>query len=248
MHADELILECRVRGTPKPHISWIKDGDYIISGDKYEQYENNDGTCKLVICRPGEADCGTYTCEAESGGCSDTISHNVQFDRQLHQLERAHGYRHLDLNKPRFLTGLTDNTVASGGNIVLMIECPGNPEVNWYRDGKLLVAHPPKINIFEENGFYAIAITHATMDESAKYTVKVTNSFGTIEGVSHVDVINPNSCGKGQRPPTFHTRPQTQIKIRDGDLLSMSFKLLGEPKPKSMSTSFNIWFYVRNST
>lgn len=226
-------MECRVRGTPKPHISWIKDGDYIVPGDKHEQYESNDGTCKLVICYPDEADCGTYTCEAESGGCSDTISHNVQFDRALHVLESTHGLYHIDLNKPRYLVGLTDYTVASGGAIILIVETLSNPECQWYKDKVLVETKAPKSYTFAENGVYALVITHVGMDESGAYTCKLTNSFGSSESTSNVDVINPNSVGKGQRPPTFHTRPQPQIKIREGDQLSMSFKINGEPKPKS---------------
>lgn len=226
-------MECRVRGTPKPHISWIKDGDYIVPCDKYEQYETNDGTCKLVICKPGEADCGTYTCEAESGGCSDTISHNVQFEKSMYILESTHGLYHIDLNKPRFLTGLTDTTVASGSSICLLVETLGNPEGQWFRNRVQIAHHPPKVSIFAIDGFYALCVNHVGMDESGEYTCRLTNSFGRSESKSNVDVINPNSVGKGQRPPTFHTRPQTQIKIREGDLLSMSFKVVGEPKPKS---------------
>lgn len=233
MTKNELYLECRVRGTPKPYISWIKDGEYVVQGDKYEQYETTDGTCKLIVTKPDETDSGTYTCEASAAGCSDTISHNVQFDRNLYTLERSHGFKHLDYTKPRFMVGLSDNTVASGSNIALYVESPNNPECQWYRDGKLLHHKPPKINILQEGDFFGLVITHATMDESAKYVCRLTNCFGSTESHSHVDVINPNSVGKGQRPPTFHTRPQPQIKIRDGDLLSMTFKLLGEPQPKS---------------
>lgn len=236
LHHDVLTLECRVRGTPKPHIQWMKDGDYIIAGDKYEQYELPDGTCKLVIAKPDpEEDSGTYTCEAECNGCSDSISHNVQFEGSVeNQFNRIHRYYHRDPLKPFFKTGLIDYTIPSGGSIALFIETSANCEAEWFRDRWVVDHKPPKRYIFNDgNGFFACVINHATMDESAKYVCKVTNPYGTSQSSSYVDIINPNSVGKGQKPPIFITRPQTEIKIRAGDPFSMSFRVQGEPKPRS---------------
>ncbi|CRL00790.1 CLUMA_CG014043, isoform B [Clunio marinus] len=235
LHNDVLTLECRVRGTPKPHVQWMKDGDYIIPGDKYEQCELSDGTCKLIIATPDpEEDSGTYTCEAECNGCSDSISHNVQYEGSVeNQFNRMHRYYHRDPLKPYFKTGLTDCNISSGGTIALFIETAPNCEAEWFRDRWTIDHKPPKRYIFNDgNGFFACVINHATMDESAKYICKVTNSYGTSQSSSYVDIINPNSVGKGQKPPTFLTRPQTEIKIRAGDPFSMSFRVQGEPKPR----------------
>jgi Immunoglobulin I-set domain len=215
----------------------MKDGDYIIPGDKYEQYELPDGTCKLVIAKPEtEEDSGTYTCEAECNGCSDSISHNVQYEGSVeNQFNRIHRYYHRDPLKPFFKTGLTDYTIPSGGSIALFIETAPNCEAEWFRERWAVDHKPPKRYIFNDgNGFFACVINHATMDESGKYMCKVTNPYGTSQSSSYVDIINPNSVGKGQKPPTFLTRPQTEIKIRAGDPFSMSFRVQGEPKPRSM--------------
>lgn len=234
--SDELVLECRVRGQPRPHIAWIKEGDYLIPGDKYEQYDHADGTCKLIICHPTEDDCGTYSCEAESNGCSDTISHNVHFTgKSDYLLQKVHGFYHRNPNMPHFTTGLTDNSITSGGTIALLVECPGNPEVQWFKDKKPIICKPPKVNIFTENEFFGLCISAANMDESGAYTCRATNAFGKVETTSNVDIINPNLV-KGQRPPSFLARPQTEIKIRQGDPLSMSFRVGGEPKPKGNIT------------
>ncbi|KAG5676322.1 hypothetical protein PVAND_006168 [Polypedilum vanderplanki] len=235
LHHDLLTLECRVRGTPKPHIQWMKDGDYIIPGDKYEQTELPDGTCKLVIKSPDpEEDSGTYTCEAECNGCSDSISHNVQYEGSVeNQFNRIHRYYHRDPLKPYFKTGLVDANVPSGGSIALYVETQANCEAEWYRDRWVVDHKPPKRYIFNDgNGFFACVINAATMDESAKYTCKVTNPYGTSQSSSFVDIINPNQVGKGQKPPIFISRPQPEIKIRAGDPFSMSFRIQGEPKPR----------------
>jgi hypothetical protein len=195
----------------------------------------SDGTCKLVILKPDpEEDCGTYTCEAECNGCSDAISHTVHFEGKTeYQSNRIHRYYHRDPMKPFFQTALADYSIASGGTIALCVETAANCEAEWFRDKWPIDHKPPKRYLFnDQNGFFACVINHATMDESAKYICKVTNSFGTSSTSSHVDIINPNSVGKGQKPPGFLTRPQPEIKIRAGDPFSMSFRVSGDPKPR----------------
>lgn len=250
LHHDLLTLECRVRGTPKPHIQWMKDGDYIIPGDKYEQHELPDGICKLVIRSPDpEEDSGTYTCEAECNGCSDSISHNVQYEGQVEtQFNRVHRYYHRDPLKPYFKSGLMDANVPSGGSIAIFVETQANCEVEWYRDRWIVDHKPPKRFVFNDgNGFFACVINHATMDESAKYTAKATNPYGTSQSSAFIDIINPNQVGKGQKPPIFITRPQPEIKIRAGDPFSMSFRVQGEPKPRSNNHCRLVYDFV-NST
>ncbi|KAL7039652.1 hypothetical protein ACKWTF_000058 [Chironomus riparius] len=235
LYNDLLTLECRVRGTPKPHIQWMKDGDYIMPGDKYQQTELPDGTCKLIIQSPDpEEDSGTYTCEAECNGCSDSISHNVQYEGSVeNQFNRVHRYYHRDPLKPYFKTGLVDTNVPSGGSIALFVESQANCEAEWYRDRWIVDHKPPKRYIFNDgSGFFACVINHATMDEAAKYSCKLSNPYGTSQSTSFIDVINPNQVGKGQKPPIFLTRPQPEIKIRAGDPFSMSFRVQGEPKPR----------------
>lgn len=233
LHSNEIVLECRVRGTPRPNIAWIKDGEYIIPGDKYEQYDHADGTCKLIVTNPGEEDSGTYTCEAESGGCSDAISHNVQFvSKEKVLMERTHSVYHRNPNLPHFYQGLADYSIPSGGNICLVVEVQGNCEVQWFRDRYPVTGKPPKVRTYSDGtGIFALCITAATMDASGRYVCRATNAFGKAESSSNVDIINPNAI-KGAKPPIFMSRPQPEIKIRQGDSLSMAFKIIGDPKPK----------------
>uniref|UniRef100_A0A1S4GFT0 Ig-like domain-containing protein n=1 Tax=Anopheles gambiae TaxID=7165 RepID=A0A1S4GFT0_ANOGA len=233
LHSNEIVLECRVRGTPRPNIAWIKDGEYIIPGDKYEQYDHADGTCKLIVTSPGEEDSGTYTCEAESGGCSDAISHNVQFvSKEKVLMERTHSVYHRNPNLPHFYQGLADYSIPSGGNICLVVEVQGNCEVQWFRDRYPVTGKPPKVRTYSDGtGLFALCITAATMDASGRYVCRATNAFGKAESSSNVDIINPNAI-KGAKPPIFMSRPQPEIKIRQGDTLSMAFKIIGDPKPK----------------
>lgn len=70
-----LVLECNAAGTPRPLLTWLKDGVpvransnlHIISGGR-----------KLVILNAGEADNGQYVCVATSRAGEKEIKYDVE--------------------------------------------------------------------------------------------------------------------------------------------------------------------------
>ena len=58
----QLTLECLAEGSPKPKVSWAKDGEAIDS--KRRVSVNEDG--KVIIKNTRVSDTGTYICEAKS--------------------------------------------------------------------------------------------------------------------------------------------------------------------------------------
>lgn len=124
LNANELVLECRVRGEPRPDISWTKDGNFIENDDKYQQFDQADGVCRLVVNNPEEKDSGVYICKAENSVFHDQVSHNVTFEGQnAYIFEKTHGYFHRDPNKPQFQNALGDHLVTAGGMSSLSISC-----------------------------------------------------------------------------------------------------------------------------
>jgi hypothetical protein len=69
---NELVLEVQLRGSPKPAITWMKNGMTIIEPDQttYGRFRAEyhasvgdiGGKCRLIIQRPRESDSGVYTC------------------------------------------------------------------------------------------------------------------------------------------------------------------------------------------
>lgn len=74
-----MVLECRIRGQPRPIISWVKDGKVLAANGRYQMHYLADGVCRLLISRPDPSDSGRYTCKAENPLWSDEINHQVQF-------------------------------------------------------------------------------------------------------------------------------------------------------------------------
>lgn len=75
---NELHISCHVRGVPTPTITWKKDSVTCDPGEKYQQAEQADGTCDLIVCDVTSQDSGKYVCQAESRAGTAEIGHSVQ--------------------------------------------------------------------------------------------------------------------------------------------------------------------------
>lgn len=227
------MLECRVRGTPKPFITWTKDGDQIENNEKYQQFDQADGYCKLVVNYPEEKDSGTYICIAENPISTDKTSHNVSFKgRDAYIIEKSHGFAHRDINKPHFQNTIGDHMVTQGGTIALQADLLHGPcEVQWLRDKEVIVP-AGKVKSLSEKGVYTLIVPAATAEESGTYVCRATNPYGRVEATAHVYIVGPSV--KGGKCPLFQSRPESEMLIMTGDPFSISFRVAGEPKPKCM--------------
>lgn len=239
LHADELVLECRVRGEPQPSIQWTKDGNYIDMGDKYKQIDQHDGLCRLIIYNPEERDSGLYMCKADNSAGEDKTTHNVVFKSANSYInEKTHGYFHRDPNKPQFQNQLGNHLVTAGGTIALQAEIINEPsEVHWFCE-KAPIASNDKTRSIYDHGVYTLIISEATNEQSGQYTCQAINAFGKTETHANVHIVGP--AVKGGKCPLFLSRPDTEMKIQTGDPFSFSFRLIGDPKPKCKSAT-KVW-------
>lgn len=76
-----------MHGLPKPTISWQKDGEDIVLGDKLLINREPNGVYQLCIHKPAPADCGVYECRAVNSAGTAKVSHEVSFtskDKLIH--------------------------------------------------------------------------------------------------------------------------------------------------------------------
>ncbi|XP_039229325.1 titin isoform X11 [Drosophila yakuba] len=232
LNENELVLDCRVRGQPRPEIQWIKGTEPIEGNEKYKLSDQADGYAKLVIVNPTEKDSGIYWCVARNEGAENKISHQVDFKgRQHYSLEKTHGFFHRDPNKPHFLLPLGNQTVCNGGTVAIsaqFMETSTPIEVKWLRDRR--VVDGPNVKALADRGVYTLTIMNAGPEVEGTYTCRASNAFGRIESNVNVDVAV--GAEKDERPPLFLSRPDTEMKIAVGDPFSLSFRIAGDPKPK----------------
>lgn len=231
MNVNELVLECRVRGEPKPAIQWTKDNNFIDSNEKYQQIDQPDGLCRLIISNPEEKDSGLYVCKADNSAGEDKTSHNVVFAGQNSYINaKTHGFFHRDPNKPQFQNQLGNHLVTAGGTIALQAEIINEPsEVHWQCE-KQPIVYGDTVRSIYDHGVYTLIISQATAEQSGTYTCQAINAFGKTEATAHVHIVGPSV--KGGKCPLFLSRPDSEMKIQTGDPFSFSFRVIGEPKPK----------------
>lgn len=78
-HENDLIIDCKVCGNPRPLITWTKDDIPIEFDERMQQIEHLDGVCELIINKPTVKDSAKYSCIATNSIGSQTTSHQVEF-------------------------------------------------------------------------------------------------------------------------------------------------------------------------
>lgn len=231
---DQLHLECRVRGEPKPTIAWTKDDHPVVCDHRVEQLNEADGYCKLVIRAPTEADNGTYTCTATNELSVDRTVHNVLFEgRDTYIIQKTHGLKHRNINVPYFSNQLGEHMCTKGGTIGLQAELLHDAhEVHWYKDNERL-RPGPKVQTYRENDVHTLIVKDSDITDRGTYVCRATNDFGRAEAVGHVYMVGPIIEGKGTCP-LFLARPESEQTLRSGDPFTISFTISGDPKPKGM--------------
>jgi hypothetical protein len=81
---NDIVIEVNVRGKPKPSIVWIRDGQFIENGAKYEIFNreeiNNTTTAHLIINNAIKWDSGKYTIVAENRVKKVEMVHHLEFE------------------------------------------------------------------------------------------------------------------------------------------------------------------------
>ncbi|XP_047115601.1 uncharacterized protein LOC124795573, partial [Schistocerca piceifrons] len=170
---DELVLECRVRSSPAPAVSWLKDGrplplagsgaaDADVDG-RFSASELADGVCRLVVRAPSaHVDSGVYTCVARNELAEERVSANVVFPGRDQWPEGP-----ADFRRPYFTSALSDHYVSSGATIALQVQIAGSPQpaVSWTLDGHPL--RPPLARSWEESGVHTLLLSGAATPRDA---------------------------------------------------------------------------------
>jgi len=79
---NDLILDTKVRGNPRPEISWTKDQIPVVIDDRVVQIEHLDGICELIINKPTINDNGIYVCTAKSKLGTQSTTHGEDTNRR----------------------------------------------------------------------------------------------------------------------------------------------------------------------
>ncbi|XP_055284683.1 obscurin isoform X21 [Moschus berezovskii] len=158
-------LACRVTGTPKPIVSWYKDGKPVEVDPHHILIEDPDGSCTLILDNLTGADSGQYMCFAASAaGSASTLG------KILVQVP------------PRFVNKVRAVPFVDGedAQITCTIEGAPYPQIRWYKDGALLTPGG-RYQILSEprSGLLVLEIRAAGTEDLGIYECELVNRLGS---------------------------------------------------------------------
>nr|XP_020731255.1 hemicentin-2-like [Odocoileus virginianus texanus] len=159
------LLPCTASGSPKPNITWEKDGQ-PVSGAEGKFTIQPSG--ELLVKNSESQDAGTYTCTAENA------------------VGRARRRVHLTiLALPVFTTLPGDRSLRLGDRLWLHCAARGSPtpRIGWTVNNRLVTE-----GVSEQDGGSTLQRVAVTREDSGTYTCWAENRVGRAQAVSFVHV------------------------------------------------------------
>ncbi|XP_044942911.1 obscurin isoform X13 [Mustela putorius furo] len=161
-------LACRVTGTPKPIVSWYKDGKPVEVDPHHILIEDPDGSCALILDNLTGMDSGQYMCFAASAaGNASTLG------KILVQVP------------PRFVKKVQAIPFVEGEDVQVTCTVEGapHPQIRWFKDGALLTPSSKYRTLSEpRSGLLVLEILAASKDDLGHYECELVNRLGSARG------------------------------------------------------------------
>uniref|UniRef100_A0ABI7ZXQ4 Non-specific serine/threonine protein kinase n=1 Tax=Felis catus TaxID=9685 RepID=A0ABI7ZXQ4_FELCA len=170
-------LACRVIGTPKPIVSWYKDGKPVEVDPHHILIEDPDGSCALILDNLTGVDSGQYMCFAASAaGNASTLG------KILVQVP------------PRFVKKVRAVPFVEGEDVQVTctIEGAPHPQIRWYKDGALLTPSGKYRTLNEpRSGLLVLEILAANKEDLGHYECELVNRLGSARGGAELCMQSP---------------------------------------------------------
>ncbi|CAB1324596.1 unnamed protein product, partial [Coregonus sp. 'balchen'] len=158
-------LACKVTGTPKPVVSWFKDGLALEDGPHHIITADRAGTCCLILDGVSPEDSGQYVCYASSSvGHASTLA-KIVVDAP-----------------PRFITRLQSACLLEGEDIQFTCSTHSYPlpRVSWFKDGRELTDQRKyHIESDARSGILTLTIMNPGETDLGQYECELWNKLGS---------------------------------------------------------------------
>uniref|UniRef100_A0A8C6S235 Obscurin n=1 Tax=Nannospalax galili TaxID=1026970 RepID=A0A8C6S235_NANGA len=193
-------LACKVTGTPKPIISWYKDGKPVEVDPHHILIEDPDGSCTLILDNLTGVDSGQYMCFAASAaGNASTLG------KILVQVP------------PRFVNKVRATPFVEGedAQITCTVEGSPYPQIRWYKDGALLTPGS-KYRMLSEpcSGVLVLVVRAASKEDLGHYECELVNRLGSTRAGGDLYMQSPALRARDQQ----HREQQLVATVEDTTL------------------------------
>ncbi|KAL3285163.1 hypothetical protein HHI36_019282 [Cryptolaemus montrouzieri] len=207
-----------VQSNPVPKVTWSKDDHVVEANEVIEIIEDVDNeTYKLIFKNVLLSDGGYYKVTAvnELGETTSEARLKTRKDTEP------------STEKPKFITGLQEDSVEDGGEITVMVRADGlpKPQIKWFFNGKPLTEdanHKIETNT-DTQVVSSLSIKNYINADTGSYKALAVNCVGEAETTARIAMI--------QTPPGFTKRLERTQEINEGQPLELKAKVNGSPKP-----------------
>ncbi|XP_055114946.2 myosin light chain kinase, smooth muscle isoform X1 [Symphalangus syndactylus] len=225
IEGQDFVLQCSVRGTPVPRITWLLNGQPI----QYARSTCEAGMAELHIQDALPEDHGTYTCLAENAlgqvSCSARVT--VREKKSSGKSEYLLPVAPSKPTAPIFLQGLSDLKVMDGSQVTMTVQVSGNPppEVIWLHNGNEI--QESEDFHFEQRGTqHSLCIQEVFPEDTGTYTCEAWNSAGEVRTQAVLTVQEPHDGTQ----PWFISKPRS-VTASLGQSVLISCAIAGDPFP-----------------
>ncbi|KAL7050000.1 hypothetical protein ACKWTF_003934 [Chironomus riparius] len=202
-------MSIEISGMPEPKSKFFKDGHEIIETERIKIHRAGDFyLIKFSECHL--SDTGVYSAVATNDLCTSTELWNFRVTSPPNIRDRLNNVTIVDEREDI--------------ELCVKVDAYPPPTVKWFKDGVEISQNDPRCKLIVDGDNYKLKVRAADRDDSALYTVELTNDNGTVRDESRV-----------------HVRCAPQIKEHLKDVIcnesdtevQMQVTLDGFPKPKA---------------
>uniref|UniRef100_A0A3Q2CT39 Hemicentin-1 n=1 Tax=Cyprinodon variegatus TaxID=28743 RepID=A0A3Q2CT39_CYPVA len=223
---EEVLLECKVQGSPFPTIQWYKGRRLVFLGDPNLEVINRDQMLRIKAARLGDQ--GHYQCSVTNAAGKQSKDFNLSV-----------------YVPPAIIGGNTTLDVTALLETTVTLECEVRgvppPTITWYRRGEAIMSG--RHAQYVERGL-RLKIPRVQASDAGQYTCKVNNLAGSAEKSFNLDVYRPPTitgvedepierkvvlgkhlileCQAAGHPPPSLTWLKDGVPVRHGESVSLS--------------------------
>ena len=169
-------LEVKVDGEPKPAFKWFHNGEEIKEAQKGVAVVNDDKGSALVISKVAPEDHGVYTCKAvnSEGEVQSTGNLIVQ-------------------GPPYVVKPLENAETAPDAEVTLTAVIKGNPtpQVKWFQDEKEIKLDSRRTYKYDEaSAQYTLTIKKLLTEDVGEYCLEASNAYGKCQTTAKVAIVS----------------------------------------------------------
>ncbi|XP_061867610.1 hemicentin-2 [Colius striatus] len=200
--ATAVTLECRARGSPPLHVSWLKDGLPLRLSPRVTLLSAGH---LLRISQAQVSDAGLYTCivSSQAGVADRSFILQIQVPPVLDSPESS-----------------KEQIVAEGSDVTFTCEATGSPapEVTWLKEGEPLALQSNQVPSSPQLSLAAVGPADA-----GTYSCLVANEVGEVSKTFHLLVMEPPRVEAASYP--------TEMSMAVGTPLELTCVVTGVPMP-----------------